>query len=155
MRWQRIVFSVTVTEGLLTEVFEKRKGCGRKAITPVVARILSGDSTSPLTRDGHGCPKLNAQSFARMRNRQSVHMARMWCWARDSAKRRLRWGDWCGRRICPDRICPLDGGVLADCQHCDRPFLYIINGKKQLNLIYSSKNQITILHTILLLQINR
>ena len=27
----------------------------------------------PLTRDGHGCPKLNAQSFARMRNRQSVH----------------------------------------------------------------------------------
>ena len=44
MRWQRIVFSVTVTEGLLTEVFEKRKGCGRKAITPVVARILSGDT---------------------------------------------------------------------------------------------------------------
>ena len=34
---------------------------------------------------GHGCPKLNAQSFARMRNRQSVHMARMWCGARDSA----------------------------------------------------------------------
>ena len=30
-------------------------------IPPVVARILSGDSTSPLTRDGHGCPKLNAQ----------------------------------------------------------------------------------------------
>ena len=29
----------------------------------------------PLTRDGHGCPKLNAQSFARMRNQQSVHMA--------------------------------------------------------------------------------
>ena len=50
-------------EGLLTEVSEKRKGCGRKAIPPVVARILSGDSTSPLTRDGHGCPKLNAQSF--------------------------------------------------------------------------------------------
>ena len=63
-------------EGLLTEVSEKRKGCGRKAITPVVARIFSGDSTSPLTRDGHGCPKLNAQSFARMRNQQSVHMAR-------------------------------------------------------------------------------
>ena len=63
MRWQRIVFSVTVTEGLLTEVSEKRKGCGRKAIPPVVARILSGDSTSPLTRDGHGCLKLNAQSF--------------------------------------------------------------------------------------------
>jgi len=61
MRWQRIVFSVTVTEGLLTDVSEKRKGCGRKAITPVVARIFSGDSTSPLTRDGHGCPKLNAQ----------------------------------------------------------------------------------------------
>ena len=34
------------------------------AIPPVVARILSGDSTSPLTRDGHGCPKLNARSFA-------------------------------------------------------------------------------------------
>ena len=30
-------------------------------IPPVVAQILSGDSTSPLTRDGHGCPKLNAQ----------------------------------------------------------------------------------------------
>ena len=44
-------------------------------IPPVVAQILSGDSTSPLTRDGHGCPKLNAQSFARMRNQQSVHMA--------------------------------------------------------------------------------
>ena len=38
-------------EGLLTEVPEKRKGCGRKAIPPVVARILSGDSTSPLTRE--------------------------------------------------------------------------------------------------------
>ena len=38
-------------EGLLTEVSEKRKGCGRKAIPPVVARILSGDSTSPLTRE--------------------------------------------------------------------------------------------------------
>ena len=48
-------------EGLLTEVSEKRKGCSRKTIPPVVARILSGDSTSPLTRDGHGCPKLNAQ----------------------------------------------------------------------------------------------
>ena len=34
MRWQRIVFSVTVTEGLLAEVSEKRKGCGRKAIPP-------------------------------------------------------------------------------------------------------------------------
>ena len=31
----------------------------------------------PLTRDGHGCQKLNAQSFARMRNQQSVHMARV------------------------------------------------------------------------------
>ena len=51
MRWQRIVFSVTVTEGLLTEVSEKRKGYGRKAIPPVVARIFSGDSTSPLTRE--------------------------------------------------------------------------------------------------------
>ena len=60
-------------EGLLAEVSEKRKWFSRKTIPPVVARILSGDSTSPLTRDGHGCPKLNAQSFARMRNRQSVH----------------------------------------------------------------------------------
>ena len=58
---------------------------GGEAIPPVVARIFSGDSTSPLTRDGHGCPKLNAQSFARMRNQQSVHMARMWCKARNSA----------------------------------------------------------------------
>ena len=49
-------------EGLLTEVSEKRKGCGRKAIPPVVARIFSGDSTSPLTRE-----------------------ARTWCGARDSA----------------------------------------------------------------------
>ena len=50
---------------------------GGEAIPPVVARIFSGDSTSPLTRDGHVCPKLNAQSFARMRNQQSVHMARV------------------------------------------------------------------------------
>ena len=34
------------------------------AIPPVVARIFVGDSTSPLTRDGHGCPKLNPRSFA-------------------------------------------------------------------------------------------
>ena len=34
---------------------------GSEAIPPVVARIFSGDSTSPLTRDGHGCPKLNAR----------------------------------------------------------------------------------------------
>ena len=67
-------------EGLLSFC----NGCGDrevggcKAIPPVVARIFSGGSTSPLTRDGHGCPKLNAQSFARMRNQQSVHMARMW-----------------------------------------------------------------------------
>ena len=58
---------------------------GGEAIPLVVARIFSGDSTSPLTRDGHGCPKLNAQSFARMRNQQSVHMASVvvqskgWC----------------------------------------------------------------------------
>ena len=38
-------------EGSLTEVSEKRKGCGRKAIPPAFARILSGDSTSPLTRE--------------------------------------------------------------------------------------------------------
>ena len=40
-----------MTEGLLTEVSEKRKGYGRKAIPPVVARIFSGDSTSPLIRE--------------------------------------------------------------------------------------------------------
>ena len=34
-------------------------------IPPVVARIFSGDSTSPLTRDGHGCPKLNAQGLCK------------------------------------------------------------------------------------------
>ena len=39
MRWQRIVFSVTVTEGLVTEVSEKRKGCGRKAI-PVKSNMV-------------------------------------------------------------------------------------------------------------------
>ena len=49
-------------EGLLAEVSEKRKWFSRKTIPPVVARILSGDSTSPLTRE-----------------------ARMWCGARDSA----------------------------------------------------------------------
>ena len=38
-------------EGLLAEVSEKRKECGRKTIPPVVARIFSGDSTSPLTRE--------------------------------------------------------------------------------------------------------
>ncbi len=27
--------------------------------------ILLGDSTSPLTRDGHGCPKLNAQRLCK------------------------------------------------------------------------------------------
>lgn len=51
MRWLRIVFSVTVTEGLLTEVSEKRKGCGRKAIPPVVAGIFAGDRSSPLVRE--------------------------------------------------------------------------------------------------------
>ena len=30
-------------------------------------------SQLPLARDGQGCPILNAQSFARMRNQQSVH----------------------------------------------------------------------------------
>ena len=38
-------------EGLLTEVSEKRKGCSRKTIPPVVARIFSGNSTSPSTRE--------------------------------------------------------------------------------------------------------
>ena len=41
-------------------------------------------SQLPLTRDGHGCPKLNAQSFARMRNKQSVHKPSKQCGARDS-----------------------------------------------------------------------
>ena len=58
-------------------VVEMERFGATEAIPPVVARILSGDSTSPLTRDGHECPKLNAQSFARMRNQQSVHMARV------------------------------------------------------------------------------
>ena len=40
----------------------------------------------PLTRDGHGCPKLNAQSFARMRNQQSVHMARVIVLGKGTAK---------------------------------------------------------------------
>ena len=47
------------------------------AIPPVVARIFVGDSTSPLTRDGHGCPK-----FCRTQNKQSVHKARALCEAR-------------------------------------------------------------------------
>ena len=48
---------------LLQWLWEWRGSVRRKAIPPVVARIFVGDSTSPLTRDGHGCPKLNAQSF--------------------------------------------------------------------------------------------
>ena len=40
----------------------------------------------PLTRDGHGCPKLNAQSFARMRNQQSVHLARVIVLGKGTAK---------------------------------------------------------------------
>ena len=55
----------------------KMRGEGRRdggeAIPPVVARIFSGDSTSPLTRDGHGCPKLNAQRLCRTQSQQSVH----------------------------------------------------------------------------------
>ena len=54
-------------------------------IPPVVARIFSGDSTSPLTRDGHGCPKLNAQSFARMRNNRAFIWQGCWRFSRDSA----------------------------------------------------------------------
>ena len=37
-----------------------------EAIPPVAARILSGDSTSPLTRDGHGCLKSATQSRCTM-----------------------------------------------------------------------------------------
>ena len=33
------------------------------AIPPVVAGIFEGDRSSLFARDGHGCPKLNAQSF--------------------------------------------------------------------------------------------
>ena len=58
---------------LLRGLWEWQYSVQREAIPSVVARIFSGDSTSPLTRDGHGRPKLNAQSFARMRNQQSVH----------------------------------------------------------------------------------
>ena len=58
---------------LLRGLWEWQYSVLREAIPSVVARIFSGDSTSPLTRDGHGRPKLNAQSFARMRNQQSVH----------------------------------------------------------------------------------
>ena len=47
------------------------------AIPPVVARIFSGDSTSPLTRDGHGCPKLNAQRLCTDAKPLGVHMARV------------------------------------------------------------------------------
>ena len=58
-------------EGLLTEVSEKRKGCGRKAITPVVARIFSGDSTSPLTREARVMVRGEAMD---------VLLRRLWEW---------------------------------------------------------------------------
>ena len=32
-------------------------GADGEASPPVVARIFVGDGTSPLARDGHGCPK--------------------------------------------------------------------------------------------------
>ena len=38
----------------------------------------------PLTRDGHGCPKLNAQSFARMRNNRAFIWQGCWRFSRDS-----------------------------------------------------------------------
>ena len=83
------------------------------AIPPVVARIFSGDSTSPLTREARtwcgardGCsfkkavgmvrvgatggaskarmPEMNAQRFCRTQSQQSVHKeARTLCGARD------------------------------------------------------------------------
>ena len=54
---------------------ERLGGC--KAIPPVVARIFSGDSTSPLTRE-----------------------ARMWYLAWDSAGL----GGYAGRRVCDNNI---------------------------------------------------
>ena len=64
---------------LLQWLWEWRGSVRRKAIPPVVARIFSGDSTSPLTRDGHGCPKLNAQSFkhGRLKSATQSRYARM------------------------------------------------------------------------------
>ena len=58
-------------EGLLTEVSEKREGCGRKAIPPVVARIFSGDSTSPLTREARVMVRGEAMD---------VLLRRLWGW---------------------------------------------------------------------------
>ena len=72
---------------------EVRARDGGEAIPPVVARIFSGDSTSPLTRDGHGCPKLNAQSFAgRKTNRAFI-------WQGCGAERGIVrfWKGWFGR----------------------------------------------------------
>ena len=46
---------------LFVMVVEMERFGATEAIPPVVAGIFEGDSTSPLTRDGHGCPKLNAQ----------------------------------------------------------------------------------------------
>ena len=95
--------------------FERVVGMERvdAAIPPVVARIFSGDSTSPLTREARtwcgardGCgfervvgmervgatggaskarmPEMNAQRFCRTQSQQSVHKeARTLCGARD------------------------------------------------------------------------
>ena len=54
----------------------KRVGISQAESNKIKACVLPSIHL-PLTRDGHGCPKLNAQSFARMRNQQSVHMARV------------------------------------------------------------------------------
>ena len=57
---------------------------GGVTIPPVVARIFSGDSTSPLTRDGHGCPKLNARSFAGRKTNRAFIRQGCWRFSRDS-----------------------------------------------------------------------
>ena len=69
---------------------------GCKTIPPVVARIFSGDSTSPLTRDGHGCPKLNAQRLCM----DAKPTKRSFKGKGDSAKQGIVrfWKGWCGAK---------------------------------------------------------
>lgn len=60
----RFLVQIYVAEGCFITLSGKCE-CGMErlgvAIPPVVAWIFAGDRTSPLTRDGHGCLKLNAQ----------------------------------------------------------------------------------------------
>ena len=70
-------------DGVQSLRLDGRKACNIKRVG--ISQAESNKATVcalpsihlPLTRDGHGCPKLNAQSFARMRNQQSVNMARI------------------------------------------------------------------------------